>query len=74
MKLGDSANHSKTISETDVYLFTSITDDLNPAHVNESVTSTSRSGGWIVHSILSASLISAALVMQLPGLGTIYLG
>ena len=60
LKLGDSASHSKTISETDVYLFAGITGDLNPAHVNESVA--------------SAGLISAVLAMQLPGPGTIYLG
>ena len=41
LKLGDSASHSKTISETDVYLFAGITGDLNPAHVNESVASAS---------------------------------
>ena len=69
LKLGDSASHSKTISETDVYLFAGITGDLNPAHVNESVASASRFGG-----ILSAGLISAVLAMQLPGPGTIYLG
>ena len=70
LKLGDSASHSKTISETDVYLFAGITGDLNPAHVNESVASASRFGGRI----LSAGLISAVLAMQLPGPGTIYLG
>ena len=74
LKLGDSASHSKTISETDVYLFAGITGDLNPAHVNESVASASRFGGRIAHGILSAGLISAVLAMQLPGPGTIYLG
>ena len=74
MKLGDSASHSKTISETDVYLFAGITGDLNPAHVNESVASASRFGGRIAHGILSAGLISAVLAMQLPGPGSIYLG
>ena len=69
LKLGDSASHSKTISETDVYLFAGITGDLNPAHVNAS-----RFGGRIAHGILSAGLISAVLAMQLPGPGTIYLG
>ena len=54
LKLGDSASHSKTISETDVYLFAGITGDLNPAHVNESVASASRFGGRIAHGILSA--------------------
>ena len=72
LKLGDSASHSKTISETDVYLFAGITGDLNPAHVNESVASASRFGGRIGHGILSAGLISAVLAMQLPGPGTIY--
>ena len=66
LKLGDSASHSKTISETDVYLFAGITGDLNPAHVNESVASASRFGGRIAHGILSAGLISAVLAMQLP--------
>ena len=51
LKLGDSASHSKTISETDVYLFAGITGDLNPAHVNESVASASRFGGRIAHGI-----------------------
>ena len=74
LKLGDSASHSKTISETDVYLFAGITGDLNPAHVNESVASASRFGGRIAHGILSAGLISAVLAMQLPGPGTIYMG
>ena len=37
LKLGDSASHSKTISETDVHLFAGIAGDLNPAHVNESL-------------------------------------
>ena len=35
MKLGDSASVTKTVTETDVYLFAGITGDLNPAHTNE---------------------------------------
>lgn len=74
MKLGDSASHAKTISETDVYLFAGITGDLNPAHVNEQVSSATPFGGRIAHGMLSAGLVSAVLAMQLPGPGTIYLG
>ena len=55
LKLGDSASHSKTISETDVYLFAGITGDLNPAHVNESVASASRFGGLPTASSAPAS-------------------
>lgn len=35
LKPGDQAEFSKTISESDVYLFAGITGDFNPAHVNE---------------------------------------
>lgn len=74
MKIGDSASHAKTISETDVYLFAGITGDLNPAHVNDQVSSATPFGGRIAHGMLSAGLVSAVLAMQLPGPGTIYLG
>ena len=74
MKLGDSASVTKTVTETDVYLFAGITGDLNPAHTNEVSASQTQFGGRIAHGILSAGLISAVLAMQLPGPGTIYLG
>lgn len=74
MAVGDSASISKTISETDVYLFAGITGDFNPAHVNEAESKKTRFGGRIAHGILSAGLISAVLAMKLPGPGTIYLG
>ena len=35
LKVGDTAEYSKTISESDVYQFSGITGDFNPAHVNE---------------------------------------
>lgn len=74
INLGDSASVSKTITETDVYLFAGITGDLNPAHVNEAEASQTMFGGRIAHGMLSAGLISAVLGMYLPGPGTIYLG
>ena len=74
LKIGDSASMSKTVTETDVYLFAGITGDLNPAHVNEDASSKTMFGGRIAHGILSAGFISAVLAMKLPGPGTIYLG
>ena len=74
LRVGESASRSKTITETDVYLFAGITGDLNPAHVNEQTASLTPFGGRIAHGILSAGLISAVLGMQFPGPGTIYLG
>ena len=74
LNLGDSASVSKTVTETDVYLFAGITGDLNPAHVNEVASSQTMFKGRIAHGMLSAGFISAVLGMQLPGPGTIYLG
>ena len=74
LNIGDRASVSKTITETDVYLFAGITGDLNPAHVNEVASSQTMFKGRIAHGMLSAGLISAVLGMYLPGPGTIYLG
>ncbi len=71
-QIGDKASVTKTITETDVYLFAGITGDLNPAHVNEEWARETRFGGRIAHGILTAGLISAAIGMKLPGPGTIY--
>ena len=74
INIGDSASVSKTVSETDVYLFAGITGDLNPAHTNEVASSQTMFKGRIAHGMLSAGFISAVLGMYLPGPGTIYLG
>ncbi len=73
-QVGDKGSVTKTITETDVYLFAGITGDLNPAHVNETWAKQTKFGGRIAHGMLSAGLISAVLGMQLPGPGSIYLG
>ena len=71
---GQSASTTKTISESDVYLFAGITGDLNPAHTNAVTAAQTMFGGRIAHGILTAGLISAVIGMQLPGPGTIYVG
>lgn len=74
IKVGDRASISKTISETDIYLFAGITGDFNPVHVNEDFASQSRFGTRIAHGMLVAGLISTVLGTELPGVNTIYLG
>ncbi len=72
LTVGQKASFSKTITETDVYLFAGVSGDINPAHVNEEYSKNTFFKGRIVHGMLSASLISAVIGMQLPGPGTIY--
>lgn len=74
LEIGQKASFSKTITETDIYLFAGVTGDINPAHVNEQYASNTFFKGRIAHGMLSAGLVSAVLGMQLPGPGTIYMG
>lgn len=74
MKIGDSASFTKTITDTDVYMFAGITGDFNPAHVNQVEAEKGMFGKRIAHGMLSAGFISAVLGTMLPGPGTIYMG
>lgn len=73
LQVGQAAEMSKTVTETDVVLFAGITGDFNPAHMDEVQAAHSRFGGRIAHGMLSAGFISACLAMKLPGPRTIYL-
>lgn len=74
LSIGQEASVTRTISESDVYLFAGVTGDQNPAHTNEVYASSSSFSHRIAHGMLTAGLVSSVLGMQLPGPGTIYLG
>ncbi len=71
--LGQSAQFSKTISESDVYLYAGITGDFNPAHINQAYAEKTPFKTRIAHGMLTAGFISNLLGTQLPGPGSIYL-
>lgn len=73
LQVGDTAKFSKTVSESDVYLFAGVTGDLNPAHVNEAYAKDTFFKTRIVHGMLSASFISTVIGTMLPGPGTVYM-
>jgi len=74
IKIGDSDSITKTISESDIYLFAGITGDFNPIHVNEEFGRNSMFGSRIAHGMMVAGFISTVLGTKLPGVNTIYLG
>lgn len=74
MEIGDYAVMSKTVSESDVYLYAGITGDFNPAHIDAEYASQSIFKARIAHGMLTAGFISALLGTRLPGPGTIYVG
>lgn len=71
LKIGEEASFTKTITETDVYLFAGISGDFNPLHLNEEYAKQTPFKTRIAHGALPQSLIAKVLGMMLPGLGTI---
>lgn len=73
ISVGQKAQFTKTMSESDVYLFAGITGDFNPAHINEEHSKDTMFKNRIVHGMLTASLVSTVFGMYLPGPGAIFL-
>ncbi len=67
--LGDRASFSKTITEADVLLFSAVSGDNYPLHVDESYARAGRFGRRVAHGLLTASLLSTTngLLLQRPG-------
>ena len=72
--IGQTATYSKLIEERDVQLFAVVSGDVNPVHLDAAFAATTQFRERIAHGMLSGAVISAAIAMELPGPGTIYLG
>jgi 3-hydroxybutyryl-CoA dehydratase len=73
LRIGMTAELTRTYDEWDINTFAALTGDLNPAHVDRRFAEASIFKERIAHGMLTASLISAVLGMKLPGPGSIYL-
>jgi 3-hydroxybutyryl-CoA dehydratase len=73
LKIGDSAQISKTITEVDIELFAKATGDFNPVHLDQAYAEKTMFKGRIAHGLFSVGLLSTVLGNILPGRGTIYL-
>lgn len=71
--IGQSAHYSKLIEERDIQLFAAVSGDVNPVHLDADFAAGTPFGERIAHGMLTGAVISAALAMELPGPGTIYL-
>lgn len=72
LKIGDSDEFTKTVSESDIYLFAGITGDQNPAHINEEYAKNTFFKGRIAHGLFIGGFISTVIGTRLPGPGSIY--
>jgi len=73
IKMGQSAEVVHTVTEDDIQIFGNLSGDYNPLHFDEDWAKTTMFGGRIAHGILTASFVSTAIGMKLPGPGTIYM-
>lgn len=71
--IGQTARYSKLIEQRDIQLFAAVSGDVNPVHLDPEFAAATTFGGCIAHGMLTGAIISAALAMELPGPGTIYL-
>lgn len=73
INIGDFCNRKHTVTEEDLLLFARASGDLNPLHLDHEYAATTPFKQRIAHGMFTGGLISAALAMDLPGPGTIYL-
>ena len=60
LRVGASATFTKTVSESDVYLYAGITGDFSPNHIDEQYMRGGRYGRRIAHGTLLVGFMSAA--------------
>jgi 3-hydroxybutyryl-CoA dehydratase len=73
IKIGQTAQMSKQITQTDLTLYAAITGDFNPLHFDPVYSAHTPFKERIAHGMIAAGLVSGLIGMRLPGPGTIYL-
>ena len=71
--ISDTATYTRLITNQEVEAFAAISGDHNPLHLDPEYATTTAFGECIAHGMLTGALISAAIAMQLPGPGSVYL-
>jgi 3-hydroxybutyryl-CoA dehydratase len=71
--IGQTASYTKRVEELDIQLFAAVSGDVNPVHLDADFAAGTIFGERIAHGMLTGAIISAALAMELPGPGTVYI-
>lgn len=72
-KIGDNFELVRQFSNEDVKLFSELSGDINPVHLDEEYAKKTIFGQRIVHGALLTSIFSTIFANHLPGPGCIYL-
>ena len=70
LEVGDSVTFSKTVGESDVYLFAGITGDFSPNHVNKEVMEGTPYKERIAHGVLSVGFASTTSTLMIEKSGS----
>jgi acyl dehydratase len=73
VEIGQKARRARRITMRDIELFTEVTGDRNPLHVDEDVARKTRFGGIIVQGGITSGLLNAVVAEDLPGPGSVFL-
>lgn len=69
LEIGEEVKFSKTVGESDIYMFAGITGDFFELHVNEEVMESSRFGTRIAHGALLVGFMSTVSSMMITRSG-----
>jgi acyl dehydratase len=73
VEVGQKARRARRITMRDIELFTEVTGDRNPLHLDEEVAARTRFGGIIVQGGITSGLLNAVVAEDLPGPGSVFL-
>lgn len=74
LTIGQRATYTRTITEKEVKMFAAVSGDVNPVHLDEEFAAGTQFKTRIAHGMITGGLVSAAIAMEMPGPGSIYLG
>ena len=72
-QVGDRVSARRRFEDEDVRRFAELSGDFNELHLDDAAAARSRFGRRLVHGMLTASLFTRLIGMDLPGRGTIYM-
>jgi acyl dehydratase len=73
LEVGQTAHRARRVTMRDIELFTELTGDRNPLHLDEEVASKTRWGRIIVQGGITSGLLNAVVAEDLPGPGSVFL-
>ena len=73
LRIGQTAQSSKKITDSDLTLFAAVTGDFNPAHFDPVYAAGTYFKEPIAHGIIPMGLVSGVIGMKLPGPGTVFI-